>query len=62
MCLMPEFGWLDNWRFNVKEIKDKNDLALVEKLQAGYKSIREQLSKAIIGQDEVIEKLMIALF
>ena len=46
----------------MKEIKDKNDLALMEKLQDGYKSIREQLSKVIVGQDEVIEKLMIALF
>ncbi|MCB4792415.1 MAG: MoxR family ATPase [Elusimicrobia bacterium] len=43
-------------------MKDKNDLALVEKLQEGYKSIKDQLSKVIVGQDEVIEKLLIALF
>lgn len=44
------------------ELKSKKDLELVEKLKAGYKSIREQLSKVIIGQDEVIEQLLIALF
>lgn len=44
------------------ELKNKKDLELVEKLKAGYKSIREQLSKVIIGQDEVIEQLLIALF
>lgn len=41
---------------------EKKDLALVEKLKDGYKSIREQLSKVIIGQDEVIEQLLTALF
>lgn len=41
---------------------EKKDLILVEKLQAGYSSIKEQLSKIIIGQHEVIEQMMIALF
>lgn len=44
------------------ELKDKKDLALVEKLKTGYKSIRAQLSKVIVGQEEVIEQLLIALF
>jgi MoxR-like ATPase len=42
--------------------KEKKDLALVEKLKAGYASIREQLSKVIVGQDEVIEELLTSLF
>ncbi|MBN1622576.1 MAG: MoxR family ATPase [Endomicrobiales bacterium] len=40
----------------------KKDLALVEKLREAYSSICEQLSKVIVGQNEVIEKLLIALF
>ena len=43
-------------------MEEKKDLELVEKLQEGYRSIKEQLSMVIVGQDEVIEKLMIALF
>ncbi|MFH1368794.1 MAG: MoxR family ATPase [Elusimicrobiota bacterium] len=42
--------------------EEKKDLALVEKLKSAYKSIREQLSKVIVGQDEVIEQLLTALF
>lgn len=40
----------------------KNTRALVEKLQIAYASIKEQLSKIIVGQNEVIEQLLIALF
>lgn len=41
---------------------ERSDKALVEKLQAGYASIREQLGRIIVGQDDVIEELLIALF
>lgn len=41
---------------------DVNDLELVEKLKGAYSSIREQLSKIIVGQDEVVEQLLTALF
>lgn len=46
----------------MSEINDKKDLVLVEKLQKAYHSIRGQLSKIIVGQDEIIEQLLIALF
>ena len=36
--------------------------ASIAKLGQAYQSIREQMSKVIIGQDQVIEQLMIALF
>ncbi len=39
-----------------------DDLLLVEKLRTSYKAIREQLGRVIVGQDEVIEQLLIALF
>jgi MoxR-like ATPase len=43
------------------KIKEE-DLALVKKLGKAHRSILEQLHKVIIGQDEVIEELLIALF
>jgi len=39
-----------------------HDLELVEKLARGRKLILEQLHKIIVGQDEVIEQLLISLF
>ena len=34
----------------------------VQQIRAGWKRIRQELSKVIVGQDEVIEQLMITLF
>ncbi len=39
-----------------------NDEALAERLHTGYSEVREELRKLIVGQDEVIEQAMIALF
>lgn len=44
------------------ELSEKKDMALVKKLQDAYESIKEQLSKIIVGQQEVIEQLLISLF
>jgi MoxR-like ATPase len=38
------------------------ELAAVEKLQRGYQDMRTELGKVIVGQDAVIEELLIALF
>src|SRR6266513_609864 len=38
------------------------ELAAVEKLQRGYHEIKAELGKVIVGQDAVIEELLIALF
>src|SRR3978361_1202259 len=38
------------------------ELAAVEKLQQGNHNIRTELGKVIVGQDAVIEELLIALF
>jgi len=40
----------------------ENDLAAAEKLKAAYKSLSQQLARVIVGQDQVIEELLIALF
>src|SRR5947208_14878460 len=38
------------------------ELAAVEKLQQGYHNMRAELGKVIVGQEQVIEELLIALF
>jgi MoxR-like ATPase len=38
------------------------DLHAVQKLQSGFQEIKRQLSRIIVGQDQVIEELLIALF
>jgi len=43
-------------------MSDDTDVQAVERLRDAYAKIREELGKAIIGQDEVIEQLLIALF
>src|SRR5437764_4329126 len=39
-----------------------NDLEAVKKLKDGFDHIKQQLSRVIVGQDQVIEELLIALF
>ncbi|MEL7497458.1 MAG: MoxR family ATPase [Planctomycetota bacterium] len=39
-----------------------DDVKALERLSESYKSVREQLSKVIVGQNEVIEQLLIAIF
>ncbi len=38
------------------------DIKALEKLSESYKAVRAQLGKVIVGQNEVIEQLMIAIF
>ena len=40
----------------------EGDLAAIERLNAGYRDIKKELSKAIVGQADVIEQLLIAIF
>jgi MoxR-like ATPase len=39
-----------------------SDLAAVERLNDGYRRIRKELGKAIVGQERVLEELLIAIF
>jgi MoxR-like ATPase len=41
---------------------EKDDIQAMEKLSAAYSSIRGELGKIIVGQQEVVEQLMIAIF
>ncbi|MEW4487568.1 MoxR family ATPase [Thalassoglobus sp. JC818] len=40
----------------------EDNTVAIEKLSSAYRSIREQMAKVIVGQDEVIDQLLIALF
>src|SRR6476646_9356800 len=40
----------------------RDDLAAADKLKSAYKSLCQQLSRVIVGQEQVIEELLIALF
>jgi MoxR-like ATPase len=40
----------------------EGDLAAVERLKDGYQRIRAELSKAIVGQQRVLEELLVAIF
>src|SRR5471030_403443 len=46
---------------NVSELTE-NDLQAADKLKSAYKSLCKQLARVIVGQDDVIEELLIALF
>jgi MoxR-like ATPase len=39
-----------------------SDLAAIKQLQTAYQDLKRQLGRVIVGQDEVIEQLLIALF
>jgi MoxR-like ATPase len=41
---------------------EDDDLQAVEKLNAGYQRITDELGKVIVGQQQVIEELLIAMF
>ena len=41
---------------------DEQDVAAVNQLHETYNQLRQQLGKVVVGQQEVIEQLLIALF
>ena len=44
------------------EVKNQNDVEAIENLTKLVKKIKNEISKVIIGQEEVIEHLLISLF
>jgi MoxR-like ATPase len=46
----------------VLEIENQDDLALVKRMQEGREKIVAEIKKIIIGQEEIIDELLIALF
>src|SRR6187549_3343348 len=43
-------------------VNAERDLAAVQKLNACYQQIKKELSKVIVGQENVIDELLIAIF
>src|SRR5687768_17825606 len=41
---------------------EADELAAVEKLQQGYHNLKAELGKVIVGQEAVVEELLVALF
>lgn len=41
---------------------NQDDMAAVERCKEGYQRIRDELTKVIVGQDEVIEQVLITMF
>src|SRR5438132_10909634 len=41
---------------------DNTDLEAVERLQKGYRALRQEMAKVIVGQEEVVEQLLISIF
>ena len=44
------------------EIKNQDDLALVERMQEGRDKIVAEIKKVIIGQEDIIDELLIAKY
>ena len=44
------------------QTEDKEDSVLVERLQEGHQKIKNELKKIIIGQDEVIQQVLLTLY
>jgi MoxR-like ATPase len=40
----------------------ENDVAMIEKLRAAHQSLRKEIGKVIIGQDQVLDQLLMAIF
>jgi len=53
-------------RMNVSSEKPlelaQNDIQAMERLQSAFQNLKKQLTRVIVGQDQVIEELLIALF
>src|SRR5690348_5894558 len=40
----------------------RDDVAAVQRCEQAYKHLRDELAKVIVGQDEVIEQVLVAIF
>jgi len=46
----------------MSEIQKGDDVAAVQKCEQAYNRIRDELSKVIVGQEEVVEQVLVAMF
>src|SRR4051794_10252888 len=40
----------------------ENDVAMIEKLRAAHQLLRKEIGKVIVGQEEVLDQLLMAIF
>ncbi len=40
----------------------QDDMQALEKLKGAFTTVRQELAKVIVGQDQVVEQLLIAIF
>src|SRR5437763_15560288 len=40
----------------------ENDIAMIEKLRDAHQSLRKEIGKVIVGQDQVLDQLLMAIF
>jgi MoxR-like ATPase len=45
-----------------KDVEMQDDVKLVEELNATVKNVKDEIAKVIVGQDEIIDQLLISLF
>jgi MoxR-like ATPase len=43
-------------------VRNKSDVEIVQELNLAYKKIKSEIAKVIVGQDKIIEELLVALF
>jgi MoxR-like ATPase len=46
----------------ITQAPSSHDVAAVEQLRAAYQSLRTEVGKVIIGQDDVVEQVLLAIF
>src|SRR5688500_16328722 len=46
----------------MSSVQEQNDVAAVQKCEKAYNRLRDELSKVIVGQSEVIEQVLLAKF
>src|SRR5690606_7806904 len=61
----PPLGWDGNspvYRCEKEPMPPDNDIQAVQRLHAAYGKITRELTKMIVGQQQVIEELLVAMF
>ena len=44
------------------DLEKKNDIEAIESFVAKYKTLREEIAKVIVGQDDVVKNVLMAMF
>src|SRR5512145_2725794 len=47
---------------SMSDVKNPDDIAAVQRCEQSYNRLRDELSKVIIGQNDVIEQVLVAMF